>query len=119
MSVAKEESKKKRPENMEDTIRMAGLSGIVQHSAGKPKSIKPIASKQSQVMKPGTEIQKLISEDLNEPIGVKTNTMVSRGLLIEECPSKGINMEADSDIEEVPCPEDDTSGDEEARMKGR
>ena len=45
-----------RPENMEDTIRMAGLSGKVPQSAGKPKSIKPMAAKQSQVMKPGAEI---------------------------------------------------------------
>ena len=56
MSVAKEESKKRRPENMEDTIRMAGLSGKVPQSAGKPKSIKPMAAKSSQVMKPGAEI---------------------------------------------------------------
>eukprot|EP00354_Favella_ehrenbergii_P005758 CAMPEP_0170467024 /NCGR_PEP_ID=MMETSP0123-20130129/10759_1 /TAXON_ID=182087 /ORGANISM="Favella ehrenbergii, Strain Fehren 1" /LENGTH=39 /DNA_ID= /DNA_START= /DNA_END= /DNA_ORIENTATION= len=32
--------------------------------------------------------------------------MVSRGLMIEECPSKGMKgMDGDSDVE-VPCPED-------------
>ena len=70
-------------------------------------------------MKPGSSLQKLNSNrsESDETLGgVKKelqsrnnqNTMVSRGLLIQECPSKEMNQDSNgSDIEDVPYPEDD------------
>ena len=35
-------------------------------------------------------------------------TMINRGLMIEECPSKGMHgINGESDLEEVPFPDDD------------
>ena len=61
------------------------------------------------MIKPGEQIDKLSDNDMT---GIDTkqkgNTMISRGLLLEDVPSKGIiGANDDSEIEEVPLPDDD------------